>query len=94
MITDLVVNRSFNMFRTRTFSRTDTPILADQTSVSYNLTLKPIDRLVIEPSLNSFNLKDVDGNELSAVSSDDTGQDRAISQVHEEHYKTDKLLFS
>ena len=30
----------------------------------------------------------------SAVSSDDTGQDRAISQVHEEHYKTDKLLFS
>ena len=56
---------SFNMFRTRTFSRTDTPILADQTSVRYKLTLKPIDRLVIEPSLNSFNLKDVAGNELS-----------------------------
>ena len=41
-----------------------TPILADQISVNYNLTIKPIDRLVIQPSLNSINLQDIDKNEL------------------------------
>ena len=41
-------------------------ISADQLSIGVNGTIKPIDRLVIEPRFNHFSLKDTDGNELSS----------------------------
>ena len=55
------------VFKARTLARFEDPaISADQLSIGINGTIKPIDRLVIEPRFNHFSLKDTDGNELSS----------------------------
>jgi len=53
------------VFKARTIARSDT-ISADELSFGVSGTIKPIDRLVIEPRFNHFSLKDTDGNELSS----------------------------
>ncbi|TFB13834.1 hypothetical protein E3V33_00695 [Candidatus Marinimicrobia bacterium MT.SAG.4] len=55
------------MFRARTLARFEDPVIsADVLSIGINGTIKPFDRLVIEPRFNHFSLKDTDGNELSS----------------------------
>jgi len=54
------------VFKARTIARNENPVIsADQISIGINGTIKPTDRLVIEPRFNHFSLKDTDGNELS-----------------------------
>jgi len=55
------------VFKARTLARFEDPIIsADQLSIGVNGTIKPIDRLVIEPRFNHFSLKKTNGEELSS----------------------------
>ena len=55
------------MFKARTLARSADPVIsADQLSIGVNGTIKPIERLVIEPMYEHFSLKDRDGNKLSS----------------------------
>ena len=64
--TDLI-GGGFWVFRGRTIARNETvPFSADVMEIGINGTIKPMDRLVIEPRFNHFKLQDTKGNELSS----------------------------
>ncbi|MCH7619783.1 MAG: carbohydrate binding family 9 domain-containing protein [Candidatus Marinimicrobia bacterium] len=63
--TDLI-GGGFWVFTGRTIARNEAvPFSADVMEFGINGTIKPFDRLVIEPKLNHFKLQDTQGNELS-----------------------------